>query len=98
MLVEKRRPRVRAGVKMRIALTEPGRKGQSADEGEDVGRMLIYWTGVTSRPLLRSRGVVALSAMASPSDRPLVISTWVRLTMPNFTGVLASRPLTTRNT
>src|ERR1017187_4947572 len=96
--LEKRRVRVSAGVKSRMAPTGPGRQDQGAGGGEDVGRMLIYWTGVTSRPLLRSRGVVALRATASPSARPPVISTCVRLTMPNFMGVRISRLLMTRKT
>ena len=58
--------------------------GQKKDE---VGLGHYQSTGTTSRLLARSRLVVALSAMRSRSVRPERISTRVRLTTPNWTGV-----------
>ena len=60
------------------------------DIGQDVRRIRAYWTGVISRPSFRSRLVVALRATVSVSERPLVISACVRLTMPNWTRVRTS--------
>ena len=80
-----------------VCMEERGRgeqeaKQHAADERTRGHHCSMVWT---SRPLVRSRLVVALSATTSFSARPEVISTCVRLVTPTVMGVLTRWLLTT---